>query len=77
VQRYLSTVVVVINLCDTMAIHLKTGKSAGNPSFDELLMTSHYMARCGPLYPSSASLCNSLPLYFKILNTSLSMYSFI
>jgi hypothetical protein len=65
----------VVNLFGPMATRLKTEKSAGSPSFEELLRTSHHRARCGPLYLSSASLCSSLPLYFKTLITSLSMYS--
>jgi hypothetical protein len=74
-QRCLSTVVIVANLYGPVATHLKTKKSAGSPIFEELSSTSHHRARCGPLYPSSASLRSSLPLCFKTLNTSLSMYS--
>jgi hypothetical protein len=62
VQRRLNTVVVVANSCGPMATRLKTGKSTGSPSFEDLLRTSHHRARCGPLYPSSASLLFLLPL---------------
>jgi hypothetical protein len=71
-QKCLST---VVNLCGLMATRLKTRKSARSPSFEELPMTSYHKVRCGPLYPSSASLCGSLSLCFKTLNTSLFMYS--
>jgi hypothetical protein len=74
-QRCLSTVVAVINLCGPVATRLKTRKSTRSPNFEVLPRTSHHRARCGPLYPSSASHCSSLPLCFKTLNTSLSMYS--
>jgi hypothetical protein len=67
--------VIVVNLCGPMATRLKIGKSAGSPSFEELPRTSHYRARCRPLYPLSANICSSLPLYFKTSNTLLSMYS--
>jgi hypothetical protein len=77
VQRCQSTVVVVTNLCSPMITHLRTGKSTRSPSFEALPRNLHHRARCGPLYPSSASLLYSLPLYFKTLNTSLSMYSFV
>jgi hypothetical protein len=69
VQRCLSIVVTVVNLCGPMVTHLKTGKSAESPSFEELSRTSHHRAQCGPSYLSSASLCSSLPLCFKTSNT--------
>jgi hypothetical protein len=50
VQRRLSIVVAVANLCGPMMTRLMTGKSAGSPSFEELSRTSHHRARCGPLY---------------------------
>jgi hypothetical protein len=50
VQRCLSTVVTVANLCGPVATHLKTRKSAGSPSFEELSRSSHHRARYGPLY---------------------------
>jgi hypothetical protein len=77
VQRCLSTVVAMTNLCGPVVTRLKTGKSARSPSFEELSRTSHYRARCRPLYPSSASLCSSLLLCFKTSNTSLSMYFYV
>jgi hypothetical protein len=77
VQRCLSTMVIVVNLCGPIATRLKTGKSAGSPSFEELPRTSYHRARCGLLYPSSASLCSSSPLCFKTPNTSFSMYSLV
>jgi hypothetical protein len=49
VQGYLSTMVAVANLCDPVMTQLKTGKSTGSPSFEELPMTSHHRARCGAL----------------------------
>jgi hypothetical protein len=67
--------IAVKNLYGPMATRLKTGKSARSPNFEELSRTSHRRAQCEPLYLSSASLCSSLPLCFKTLNTSLSMYS--
>jgi hypothetical protein len=76
VQRCMSTVVDVINLYGPMMTHLKTGKSVGSLSFEQQPMTSHHRAQCEPLYPSNASLCSSLSLCFKTLNTSLSMYSY-
>jgi hypothetical protein len=69
--------VVVTNLCGPVATHLKTGKSIGSLSCEELSRTSHHRARCRPLYPLSASVCSSLPLCFKTSNTSLSMYSHV
>jgi hypothetical protein len=69
--------VIVANLCGPVVTRLKTGKSAGSPSFEELPRTLHHRARCRPLYLSSASLCSSLPLCFKTSNTSLSMYSYV
>jgi hypothetical protein len=76
-QRCLSTVVTVASLCGSVVTHLKTEKPAGSASFKELPRTLHHRAQCEPLYPSSASLCSLLPLCFKTLNTSLSMYSFV
>jgi hypothetical protein len=75
VQRWLSTMVAVANLCGTVMTRLKTGKSAGSPSFEELPRTSHLRARYESLYRSNARLCSSLSLCFKISNTSLPMYS--
>jgi hypothetical protein len=70
-------VVVVANLCGPVVTCLKTEKSAGSPCFEELSMTLHHRARCGLLYPLSASLCSFLPLCFETSNTSLSMYPFM
>jgi hypothetical protein len=50
VQRYLNTVDVVASLYDPAVTRLRTGKSAGSPSLEELLGTSHLRARCEPLY---------------------------
>jgi hypothetical protein len=75
VQRCLSIVVAVVNLCGPVMTRMKTGKLARSPSFDALPRTLHHRARCSPLYPSSASLYTSLSFCFEILNTSLSMYS--
>jgi alpha-beta hydrolase superfamily lysophospholipase len=50
VQRCLSTVVAVASLCGPMVTHLKIGKTARSPSFEELPRTSRHRARCGPLY---------------------------
>jgi hypothetical protein len=47
-QRCLSIMVTVANLCGPMVTHLKTGKLAESPSFEELPMTSHHRARCEP-----------------------------
>jgi hypothetical protein len=63
VQICLSTVVAVANLCDPVATHLRTGKLAGNPSFEDLPRTSHHKARCEPLYPLSASLCIAFAMF--------------
>jgi hypothetical protein len=46
----MSIVVAMANLCGPVVTRLKTEKSAGNPSFEELPRTSHHMARCSPLY---------------------------
>jgi hypothetical protein len=52
VQRCLSTVVAVANLCGPMVIRLKTGKLAGSPSFKELPRTSHHRAMYVMYYAS-------------------------
>jgi hypothetical protein len=49
-QRCLNTVDVVASLYDPAATCLRTGKSAGNLSFEELSRTLHHRAGCGPLY---------------------------
>jgi hypothetical protein len=77
VQRCLGIVVAVTNLCGPVVTRLKIGKSVESLNFEELPRTSYHRARCGPLYPSSASLCGSLSLCFKTSNTSLPMYSIV
>jgi hypothetical protein len=61
-------VVAVVNLCGPMVTCLKTGKSAGSPSFEELPRTSHHRARCGPLYHRVLVFCNDSAC-FKTSNT--------
>jgi hypothetical protein len=50
VQRCLSTIDAVASLYGPATTRLRTGKSAGSPSFEEMPMTPHHKARCGPLY---------------------------
>jgi hypothetical protein len=73
-QRCLSIVVAVTNLCGPVMTHLRTRKSAMSPSFEELLRTSYHRARCGPLYHQVVASCISSAM-FKTSNTSLSKYS--
>jgi hypothetical protein len=44
VQRCMSIAVAVANLYDPVMTHLRTGKSAGSPSFKELPRTLHHRA---------------------------------
>jgi ABC-type arginine/histidine transport system permease subunit len=76
VQKCLNIVVVVVNLCGSMATRLKTANSVRSPSFEELPRTLHHRARCGPLYRRVLVFYNASAC-FKTLNTSLSMYSYI
>jgi hypothetical protein len=76
VQRCPSIVVAVTNLCGLVATRLRTGKSTGSPSFDELPRTSYHRTRYGPLYHRVLIFYNA-SAYFKTLNTSLSMYSYV
>jgi hypothetical protein len=50
VQRCLNTVDDVANLHGPAMTHLRTGKSAGSSSFEELPRTLHHRAQCEPLY---------------------------
>jgi hypothetical protein len=63
VQRCLSTVVAVTNLCDPMVTCLKNGKSVGSLNFEELLRTSHHRARCEPLYCEVLLFCIASALF--------------
>jgi hypothetical protein len=74
VQRCLSTMDVVPNLCGPVVTRLRTEKSAGSPSFEELSRTSHHRVRCGPLYRRVLVFYNASAC-FKTSNTSLSKYS--
>jgi hypothetical protein len=60
-QICLSTTGVVTSSCGPVATHRRTGKSAGVLSSEELSMTLHLRARCGPLYHRVSSFV-SLPL---------------
>jgi hypothetical protein len=62
VQRCLSIVVVVANLFSSMVTRLKSGKSTGNQSFEELSRTSHHRAQCRPLY-RRVSFCIAFALF--------------
>jgi hypothetical protein len=59
-------VIVVTNLCGPMVIGLKTRKSAGSLSFEELLRNSHHRARCGPLYHRVLVFCITSALFSNI-----------
>jgi hypothetical protein len=74
VERCLSTVVTIANLCDSVVTRLRTGKSARSPSFEELLRTLYHRAQCGHLYHRVLVFYNA-PTCFKTLNTSLFKYS--
>jgi hypothetical protein len=63
VQRYLSTMVAMANLCGPMVTRLKTGKSARSPSFEKLLRTSHHRARYGSLYRRVLVFCITFILF--------------
>jgi hypothetical protein len=76
VERCLNIAVAIANLCGPVATHLRTGKSAESPSYEELLSTSHHRAQCGPLYHRLLVFCNASACS-KTLSTSLSMYSYI
>jgi hypothetical protein len=56
-QRCLNTVDVVASLYGPATIHLRTRKSAGSPSFEDLSRTSHLRARCGPMYHQVLVFC--------------------
>jgi hypothetical protein len=62
-QRCLSIVVAVVNLCGPMVTRLRTGKSAGSPNFEELLKTSHHRARCRPLYHRVLVFCTAFAMF--------------
>jgi hypothetical protein len=57
VQKCLSTVVAVVNLCGPVATRLRTGKLVGSPSFEELPRTSHHRAQCGLMYHRVVAFC--------------------
>jgi hypothetical protein len=63
VQRCLSTVVAVANLCGPMVTCLKTGKSAESQCFEELSRTPHHKARCGTLYRRVLVFCIASALF--------------
>jgi hypothetical protein len=63
VQTCLSTVVAVENLCGLVATRLRTGKSVGNPSFEELPRTSHHIAWYGPLYHRVLGFCTTSAMF--------------
>jgi hypothetical protein len=63
VQRCLSIVVAVANLCGPMATRLKTGKSTGSPSFEVLPRTPHHRAKCEPLYHRVLVFCIASVLF--------------
>jgi hypothetical protein len=63
VQRCLSTVSTVANLCGSMATRLKIEKSTGSPSFEELPRTLQHRARYGRLYHQVLVFCIASDLF--------------
>jgi hypothetical protein len=53
----------VASSCGPVATRLRTEKSVGSSSSEEMLRTSHLRARCGPMYRRVPVFCNASAVF--------------